>query len=611
MCATTCSRPHEPSGNREGSTIRLSKRQALLVANEQVLVGMFPGSPFQQPTNREREIVGRGGTDQVSTIHRPRITFIVMRTPTIPALLTHRVHHDGDRDAVVTPDQSITYRDLERESEALACELVGEGVSKGSRVGLLMENGVGWVTLAMAIMRVGGVLVPLSTLLRPSELSMQLRQTSVSHLIMSSGFRGRDYVADLSEIATGYRGPGQPMDRSAELPALRRVWCFEELGHRSSRAVEVDGRRGVVAELGSVVGPSDDLVIIFTSGSRGLPKGVIHTHGNAVRATAAGLDARCIGPGDRLYIPMPMFWMGGFGGGVLSAIIAGATLLTEAVADPSTTLPFLERERVTLFRGWPDQAERLARHPAFAETDLSTLRPGSLQGVLPEGSRSASGARANLFGMTESCGPYSGYRLDQDLPRAKWGSCGRPLAGVEVRIVDPDSDDPLEVGQAGAIEIRGPNMMRGIVGLSRESVFRADGYYPTGDLGSLDSDGYLYFLGRRDDMFKVRGASVYPSEVEAIIGSLLGVNGVFVTSVEGPAGVAVGVAVQLVDGSGFGIDDLLAATKTQLSAFKVPTVWMILEPGSDVPRMPTGKVDKNAFQTLLWERGTSTSRAAE
>jgi acyl-CoA synthetase (AMP-forming)/AMP-acid ligase II len=154
-------------------------------------------------------------------------------------------------------------------------------------------------------------------------------------------------------------------------------------------------------------------------------------------------------------------------------------------------------------------------------------------------------------------------------------------------------------------------MMRGIVGLSRESVFRADGYYPTGDLGSLDSDGYLYFLGRRDDMFKVRGASVYPSEVEAIIGSLLGVNGVFVTSVEGPAGVAVGVAVQLVDGSGFGIDDLLAATKTQLSAFKVPTVWMILEPGSDVPRMPTGKVDKNAFQTLLWERGTSTSRAAE
>jgi acyl-CoA synthetase (AMP-forming)/AMP-acid ligase II len=532
-----------------------------------------------------------------------------MRNLTIPALLTHRANYDGDRDAVVTPDQSMTYRDLERQSEALACELVSEGVSKGSRVGLLMENGVAWVALAMAITRVGGVLVPLSTLLRSSELSMQLRQASVSHLIMSSGFRGRDYVADLSEIATGYRGPGQPMDRSVELPALRRVWCLEELGHPSSRA-DSDAGRVVVAELGRVVRPSDDLVIIFTSGSRGLPKGVIHTHGSAVRATGAGLDVRCIGPGDRLYIPMPMFWMGGFGGGVLSAIVAGATLLTEAISDPSTTLPFLERERVTLFRGWPDQAERLARHPAFAETDLSTLRPGSLQGVLPEGSRSAPGARANLFGMTESFGPYSGYRLDQDLPRAKWGSCGRPLPGVEVRIVDPESGNPLEVGEAGVIEIRGPNMMRGIIGRSREAVFRVDGFYPTGDLGSLDSDGYLYFLGRRDDMFKVRGASVYPSEVEATIGSLLGVTGVFVTSVDGPAGAEVGAAVQLADGSGFGIDNLLTATKTQLSAYKVPTVWMILEPGSDVPRMPTGKVDKGALQTLLREHGTSTSRAA-
>ena len=98
------------------------------------------------------------------------------------------------------------------------------------------------------------------------------------------------------------------------------------------------------------------MVILFTSGSRGAPKGVIHTHGSALRATASGLEARCVRAGERLYIPMPFFWTGGFSGGLLSVLIAGATLLTESTPEPGRTIHFLERERVTLFRGWPDQA---------------------------------------------------------------------------------------------------------------------------------------------------------------------------------------------------------------------------------------------------------------
>ncbi len=109
--------------------------------------------------------------------------------------------------------------------------------------------------------------------------------------------------------------------------------------------------------------PADDLVVMFTSGSRSTPKGVVHTHGGAIRATAAGLPVRCIGEGDRLYIPMPFFWMGGFGGGLLSVLVAGATLLTETDPTPASTIRFLERERATLFRGWPDQAVRIASDP--------------------------------------------------------------------------------------------------------------------------------------------------------------------------------------------------------------------------------------------------------
>ena len=195
--------------------------------------------------------------------------------------------------------------------------------------------------------------------------------------------------------------------------------------------------------------PADDLAVIFTSGSRGTPKGVIHTHGGALGATAAGLDARRLGRDDRLYIPMPFFWVGGFGTGLLSALVAGATLLTEARPRPEETLPFLERERVTLFRGWPDQAAALARDEHFATADLGSLRPGSLDAVLPPELQAPPGARANLLGMTESFGPYSGDRLDRTLPPGKEGSCGRPFEGVEVRIADVESGAPITDGSVG------------------------------------------------------------------------------------------------------------------------------------------------------------------
>ena len=273
----------------------------------------------------------------------------------------------------------------------------------------------------------------------------------------------------------------------------------------------------LVRALEQRVRPADDMVILFTSGSRGTPKGVIHTHGAALRAVASGLEARCVGPGERLYIPMPFFWTGGFGQGLLTALVAGATLLTEAEPEPTSTLELLQRESVTLFRGWPDQAARLAAQPDFAEADLSSLRDGSLAAVLPPERRPPAGSRANLFGMTESFGPYCGDRLDRDLPPDKFGSCGRPFEGVEVRIVDPDSGQVVPAGEQGEIWLRGDHLLRAICGRLRSSVFADDGSYPTGDLGRFDTDGYLWYCGRLDDMVKIKGATVYPSEVEAAL----------------------------------------------------------------------------------------------
>lgn len=517
-----------------------------------------------------------------------------VESPTIPALLRHRAVHSADRVALVQDEVRVSYRELDERSRALARLLVAAGVGKRSRVALLMPNGIDWATAAYAVLRIGAVLVPLSTLLKPPELEAQLRAASVAHLIAVRSYRGRDYLDELASLEPALRELGRDRLRHPRLPALRHVWTFDAFPAESAPVAMVEAHEASVR-------PADDLGILFTSGSRGTPKGVIHTHGGALRATASGLEARRVGRGERLYIPMPFFWMGGFGGGLLTTLVADATLLTESEPSPARTVAFLERERATLFRGWPDQALKVASDPAFAAADLSSLRPGSLDAVLPEKLRARPGARANLFGMTETFGPYCGSRLDRDLPEEELGSCGQPFDGVAVRIVDPETRKPLEPGEQGEIEVRGPNLMRGIAGRLREATFTPDGFYPSGDLGILDAAGYLFYKGRRDDMFKVSGATVYPSEVEAALRTIPQLAQAYVTNLTEATGEVVGAAV--VTREACAIAHLEREARARLSAFKVPKRWVLLRSPAELPTMASGKIDKTGLQELIRKRG--------
>lgn len=497
-------------------------------------------------------------------------------TLTIDALARAQATTNGAKPAVIDPVSRLSYADLDASSRELAAVFVQGGIGKGTRVGLIMPNGVDWVRTAVALTRIGAVLIPMSTLLTPPELVAQLRVAAVQFLIGVEEFRGRRYLDGL---------PGN-------LPALQHVWTADRLMSSTSEA----GPARVVDALAATVMPADPLVIMFTSGSSGPPKGILHSHGSALGAVRAGLAARCINADTRLYLPMPFFWVGGFGGGVLSALLAGATLVTEEIPKPETTLRLLESERVTLFRGWPDQAENLARYRG--DTDLSALRPGSLEALLPPELRADPGARANLFGMTESLGPYCGYAADTDMPRSSWGSCGKPFDGMEIRIVDTDSGVEVPPGAIGMIQLRGPHTLRGICRRSREDTFTVDGFYPTGDLGRLDNDGFLFYHGRSDDMFKVSGATVYPSEVEKALRAIDGVAAAFVTNVPDAERDRVGA---MIAGDALTVEELREKSRALLSSFKVPTVWLLVENAEAVPRGPTGKVDKRRLREMLAE----------
>ena len=501
-----------------------------------------------------------------------------MSEATIEAVV--RLRAASSKAMVIDPAGSLSYAELHHRTRVLAATLIATGIGKGSRVGLMMGNSVDWVRFALALTRIGAVLVPLSTLLRAGELVAQLRTASVQHLIAVEEFRGHRYLDDVRAVPP------------TTLPALQRLWTPDLLSAATQTA-----EPSFVDAVAATVRPSDPLAVMFTSGSSGAPKGVLHTHGNALGAVRSGLGARCITAETRLYLPMPFFWVGGFGAGVLATLAAGATLVTEPVSEPETTLRLLERERVTLFRGWPEQAEALARRADAVGADLTSLQPGSLEALLPPELRAHPGARAKLFGMTESFGPYCGFPADTDMPRSAWGSCGQPFPGMTVRIVDTDSGTTLPAGEVGVIQIRGPHVMQGICGRHRHEVFTADGFYATGDLGHLDAEGFLFYHGRTDDMVKVSGATVYPSEVEQALRTLPGVLNAHVTDIAGPR---VG-AVVVRDSAHITVAALRAAAKTVLSSFKVPTVWLLLDDEDAVPRGPTGKVDIPELRALLTE----------
>ncbi len=512
---------------------------------------------------------------------------------TIHRLLRHRAADDPDKLMLIDPADRITYGRLDATTRGLAAAFIEAGVGKGTRVGLIMPNGVGWAQVALALMRIGAVLVPLSTLLRARELVAQLRVASVAFLVTVEDFWGHRYLDELrSELPAPDLGTG--IGYHPELPALRRVWTADRVPTMGSR----ERAGGVVDAMAESVTPSDTLVIMFTSGSSGPPKGILHSHGGAIGAVLSGLADRCVNADSRLYLPMPFFWTGGFSGGLMTALVAGATLVSESAPQPEATLRLLERERVTLFRGWPDQAEALSRQSQTVRADLSALRPGSLEALLPPAFRAQPGARANLFGMTESFGPYCGYRADIDMPRSAWGSCGKPFAGMEVRIVDPSTGEPLAPGAVGEIQLRGSHTLRGICRRGREDVFTADGFYPTGDLGRFDDDGFLFYHGRSDDMFKVRGASVYPSEVERALRAIAGVEKAFVTNVTDAQGDQVGAAV-VCDTAATTAEELRGCARAVLSSFKVPTVWLLVDSDDAIPRTSTGKVDVARLREML------------
>ncbi len=485
----------------------------------------------------------------------------------------------GPRRAVVFEGSALAYRELEREARLLARALIGSGVVKGARVAVHMGNRPEWIVAAFAVGMLGGVLVPVNTFASRTELKYVLRHSDASVLLMQPGLQKHRYLEDLlaeyPAIALG--APGRL--RCLDLPQLRRVAC-----------IGIDAPRGGVETWGqllaheqgvsdalldaaiSEVEPADDGLLIYTSGTTAQPKGVLHTQRAAILQSWRFVDFLRFDAEDRVFTTYPFFWTAGIAMSIGPTLAVGATLLLQEVFEPGAALAMIEAERATAVHAWPHQHKALGEHPAAAQRDLRSVRKVDFSAPIAKlaGIEKDEYGTGGAYGLTETFTLATAVPADAPLELRKQTS-GRPLPGMSIRIVDPESGAPVASGAPGEIAVKGVTLMRGYYKVAPENVFDADGYFRTQDGGWLDEEGYLHWTGRLSNLIKTGGANVSPVEIEETLTKHPAIKLAAAVGVPHPTlGEIVVLCAVPVAGAKIDEPALRAWLRERLSAYKVP-----------------------------------------
>jgi acyl-CoA synthetase (AMP-forming)/AMP-acid ligase II len=518
--------------------------------------------------------------------------------PTIAGIVRQQAAARDDHLLLVCDAERISYRDADERSARLARGLVAVGAGKGTHVGLMYPNGVSFVVAMLAAARIGAAVVPFSTFATAREIHQQLTGGDVEILLAAERFRSHNYAQRLAEVLDDVDLSHGDQLFSVAAPQLRHVFVGSDTQRLDGLADGVD--EAVLRALEDDVAGSNPLAIVYTSGSTSAPKGVVHTHA-ALLTHQRNLNAmRSLTADDRLFCNSPFFWIAGIAFGLLATIAAGATLVCSNATDAGEVLDLLEAEKPTMTNGFVAPVAHLARHPSFGERDLSSMTRGNLYPIMPAHVRPQDPElRHNMLGMTEAGSVLliSGDETDQ--PESRRGSFGKPAPGFEIEIIDAETGISLDSNEVGELCIRGPFVMQGYYGRSREECFDADGWFHTGDLVRRDGDGFVYYLGRRGAMVKTAGANVSPAEVEKAIAKVSGGMVAHVVGIpDAQRGQLVAAVIVAEPDVAFDGAALRRELEAELSAYKIPRQFARLTP-AELPLLSSGKVDLERLKALF------------
>ena len=497
----------------------------------------------------------------------------------------------GERLALREPGRDVTTAELRAEARRLARALVGAGVGKGMRVGLYFGNGVDFAVGLFAVGLVGGVAVPVNTFAVAAERDHILRHGDVAVLLMQAELGSHRFAADLQgahpELAVGRNGAL----RIPALPQLRRVVVFGEDSEAELRALADDVPETLVDAIAAEVEPSDDALVVYTSGTTALPKGVLHMQRAPVIQSWRFAEYMDLGPEDRIFTVFPFFWTAGICMSLGASLAAGSTLLLDPVFDAERALETIERERATVVHAWPHQEKALAEHPSAASRDLASVRKLEFDSPLAP----VVGLEKDEWSMHSSYGLSETFTLSSALPARtpageRRGVHGRPLPGMAIRIVDPETGAPVAPGESGEIAVKGVTFMRGYYKVDPEHVVDENGFFRTQDGGAIDDEGRLHWSGRLSNLIKTGGANVSPLEIEARALEFPGLHVAAALGVPHPTlGEAIVLAAVPAAGRELDAEALSAFLKERLAAYKRPRHVLVLAE-SDVSYTGTRKV---------------------
>src|SRR3954451_4002000 len=435
---------------------------------------------------------------------------------------------EPSRPAIRLDDFVMSYEALAGASAHVAGLLAERGVGPGDRVGLQLPNVPPFAVLFFGILRLGAVVVPLNPLLKEREVVFHLSDSGAKVLFAWHGFgaaaragaeaAGADYVEVEPESFVGLVGSAKPR-------------------------LEVAERAG-----------DDTAVIIYTSGTTGTPKGAELTHGSWLDAAEVAVELAGSGPESVILGSLPLFHAFGLGSGLLASMCAGASITLLPRFDAGKVLEMIQRDRVDILLGVPTMYNALLHHPERDAFDTSSLRicvsGGAAMPVeVLRGFEEAFDCKVlEGYGLSETCAMATFNRPDRE---RKPGSIGLPVAGVEIRLVDAQDDD-VPAGEVGALVIRRPHVMKGYFGHDDATAeAMRGGWLHTGDMATVDDDGYFFIVDRKKDMIIRGGYNVYPREIEEVLYEHPAVSEAAVVGVPDPSmGEEVGAAVVLKPGVG-------------------------------------------------------------
>ena len=543
-------------------------------------------------------------------------TDIPLIEQTIGDFFDDMVAKQPERDALVSrhEGQRFTYRALQAASNRLASALLNLGLVPGDRVGIWSHNNAAWVLLQIATAKVGLILVNINPAYRTSEVEYALNKVGVKALVAMAQFKTSDYLGMLREL-----GPQR-------LPLLQHtVWIdrpddADQAGMQrfSTLLASGDADDARIAQIGATLRATDPINVQFTSGTTGFPKGATLTHRNILNNGFFVGECMTLTPADRLCIPVPMYHCFGMVLGVLACLTHGSCIVFPNDGfDALTVLEAVQAERCTGLHGVPTMFIAELDHPRFGEFDLSTLRTGIMAGTAcPIEVMKRVVERMNLaeitiaYGMTETSPVSCQSAADTPLDR-RVATVGTVQPHIEVKIVDPESGATVPRGAPGEFCTRGYSVMHGYWGdeeKTREAI-DADGWMHTGDLATMDDEGYVNIVGRIKDLVIRGGENIYPREIEEFLYRHPKVQDVQVVGLPDQRyGEELCAWIVVKPGETATDDEIRDFCRGQIAHYKVPKYIRFV---AGFPMTVTGKIQKFKIRDEMTEQlGLTTEKTA-